>query len=208
MMLGWQFKQRVAMLLTLLLALCSPAVAEFYIYEGPDGQRFISDKPMQRDGYRLQHQRQDVKYAGHLMAGRERTIANQASGFYDHYIRRSSERFGLDPALVKAVIRVESNFNPYAVSPKGARGLMQLMPTTAAQYQEYDLFSPVANIDVGARHLSYLLERYASDVTLALAAYNAGESNVERYGGVPPFRETQNYVKKVKRYHALYSNYF
>jgi len=191
------------------LSLCSVSVwAEFYIYTGPNGNKVISDKPIQRAGYRLQHLRKDTKYAGHLIAGRDEKVRNMQTGFFDHYIRESSKRHDVDPALIKAVIRAESNFNPYAVSHKGARGLMQLMPQTAAQYHEYDLFSPVANIEVGVKHLAYLLDLYSNNLTLALAAYNAGESNVKKYQGIPPFRETQNYVKKVIKFQSQYAAYF
>lgn len=184
------------------------ALAEFYIYYGQQGEKIISDKPMNRAGYRLQHKRKEVKYAGHLIAGRDEKVRSLQTGFFDHYIKQASQRHQVDAALIKAVIRAESNFDPYAVSHKGARGLMQLMPQTAAQYKEYDLFSPVANIDVGVKHLSYLLRRYSSDVVLALAAYNAGEQNVKKYSGIPPFRETQNYVKKVIKFQNQYAAYF
>jgi len=115
----------------------------------------------------------------------------------------AAQRHGLDPALVLAVVSVESAFHPGAVSPKGARGLMQLMPPTAASLGVADPFDPVANLDGGARHLSALLVRYGGDLTKALAAYNAGERAVDRHGGVPPYSETRAYVSKVlRRYRA------
>ncbi len=192
--------------LVMSFALLSPAVhAKIYIYVGPEGERVVSDYPIQRNGYRLQHLRQDVNNVGGILAGREDELANKRRSFYDEYIRNASEKFNLDPALVKAVIHVESDFNPMAISPKGARGLMQMMPQTAARYNERDLFSPMANIAVGTRHLSYLLIRYSHDETLALAAYNAGEESVDRYQGIPPFQETRQYVKKVMKYRERYS---
>jgi soluble lytic murein transglycosylase-like protein len=113
----------------------------------------------------------------------------------------AARRHGLDPDLVLAVASVESAFVPTAVSPKGAQGLMQLMPATARALGVTDAFDPEANLDGGARHLQSLIERYKGDVEKALAAYNAGERAVERYKGVPPYRETRSYVKKVlKRY--------
>jgi hypothetical protein len=109
----------------------------------------------------------------------------------------AARRHGLDPGLVMAVVSVESGFRPEAVSPKGARGLMQLMPRTAESLGVVDAFDPAQNLDGGARHLGQLLTLYGGDLVKALAAYNAGEGAVERHGGVPPYRETRAYVKKV-----------
>jgi soluble lytic murein transglycosylase-like protein len=109
----------------------------------------------------------------------------------------AAHRHGLDPELVLAVVGVESAFKPDAVSPKGARGLMQLMPATAASLGVEDSFDPEENLDGGTRHLGTLLELYDGDVERALAAYNAGEGAVARHGGIPPFRETREYVRKV-----------
>lgn len=111
----------------------------------------------------------------------------------------AAQRHGLDPALVMAVVQVESGFRPDAVSPKGARGLMQLMPATAARLGVVDVLDPEQNLDGGARHLGFLLTRYGGDLKRALAAYNAGEGAVERHRGVPPYDETRAYVKSVLR---------
>jgi hypothetical protein len=109
----------------------------------------------------------------------------------------AARRHGLDPALVMAVVGVESAFAPNAVSPKGAQGLMQLMPGTAATLGVADAFDPAQNLDGGVRHLRSLMGRYRGDLRRALAAYNAGEGAVARHGGVPPYRETQDYVRRV-----------
>jgi len=125
---------------------------------------------------------------------------------YDHLISKASEKYSVDPALVKAVIRAESNFNHQAVSPKGARGLMQLMPATANSLQVRDSFHPENNIEGGVRYLRYLLKLFREDLSLALAAYNAGESAVARYRSIPPYRETQLYVQRVLYYFSQYRN--
>jgi soluble lytic murein transglycosylase-like protein len=115
----------------------------------------------------------------------------------------TARRHGLEPELVIAVVAVESGFRPQAVSPKGARGLMQLMPKTAESLGVEDAFDPEQNLDGGVRHLGQLLTLYNGDVERALAAYNAGEGAVHRHGGVPPYHETRAYVKKVlERYRA------
>ncbi len=114
-----------------------------------------------------------------------------------------ARRHGLDPELVIAVVSVESGFKPQAVSPKGAQGLMQLMPRTAESLGVVDAFDPEQNLDGGVRHLGQLLAQYDGDVERALAAYNAGEGAVQRHHGIPPYRETRAYVKKVlERYRA------
>ncbi len=118
----------------------------------------------------------------------------------------AAERYRVDYALVKAVIKTESNFNPQAVSPAGAKGLMQLMPETADALGVDDSFHPEENIHGGVRHLRYLLDRFKGDLRLALAAYNAGEKVVFRYKGIPPYKETRTYVRKVMQHYHNYTN--
>ena len=113
------------------------------------------------------------------------------------YIEQVAARYELDPLLVRAVIEVESAYNPFAVSPKGARGLMQLMPQTARRLGVRDSFNPWENVEGGVRYLKYLLEMFHGDQRLALAAYNAGEGAVFRYGGIPPYPETAWYIYRV-----------
>jgi soluble lytic murein transglycosylase-like protein len=115
----------------------------------------------------------------------------------DHYIDEAAKRHHVDPNLVRALVKVESNFNPRAISNKGAMGLMQLMPETARRYEVKNPFDAAQNVDAGVRHLKGLLENFKGDVSLSLAAYNAGQGAVERSGGVPPYTETRNYVKRI-----------
>ena len=119
-------------------------------------------------------------------------------------IEAAAQRHGLDPALLKGLIRQESNFNPTAGSPAGARGLTQLMPATAASLGVTDVTDPAQSIEGGAKYLKQQLDRFGGDVTKALAAYNAGPGAVAKYGGVPPYAETQAYVQKVQAYAEQY----
>jgi soluble lytic murein transglycosylase-like protein len=123
---------------------------------------------------------------------------------YDDLIREIAERYDVEYALVKAVIKAESAFDRLAVSPKGALGLMQLMPATAAQHKVRNVFLPRDNIEGGVRHLRMLLDRYNGDVRLAVAAYNAGTQRVENAGGVPSIPETREYLTRVLRYRLAY----
>jgi len=117
----------------------------------------------------------------------------------DQLVREAASKHQLDPDFVASVIKAESDFNPHAVSPKGARGLMQLMPQTATQLGVKDAFDPQANVEAGTAHLSDLLDQYHNDPIKALAAYNAGAHRVQQYHGVPPYRETRAYVAKIVR---------
>jgi len=123
---------------------------------------------------------------------------------YDTIIEREASRNGLDPALVKAVIHRESYFNPVALSSAGARGLMQLMPATARDMGVADVTDPEQNIRGGTRYLAMLISRYHGDTTKAIAAYNAGMKNVDDHNGIPPFKETQEYVEAVNRHYGTY----
>ena len=124
----------------------------------------------------------------------------QAQPFFHGHVMRASNAYGIDAALIRAIILVESSNNPRAVSYRGAKGLMQLMPRTAKWLGVKDSFDPAHNIDGGVRYMRRLLDRFGGDVKLALAAYNAGSRHVRNYGGVPPFKATQNYIKKVLEY--------
>jgi hypothetical protein len=126
---------------------------------------------------------------------------------FDQLIRQAAQQHGISEGLIKAVMHTESGFNINARSPVGAQGLMQLMPATARRFNVSNAYDPQQNIFGGARYLSWLLKRFNGNTQLAVAAYNAGEGNVDKYGGVPPFRETQDYVRRVtSRYQNLYSS--
>ena len=116
---------------------------------------------------------------------------------YVSIINSTCERYGVDPSLVHAIVKVESDFNPFAISRKGAMGLMQLMPQTASTMNVRNTFSPHENIEGGVKYLRYLLDRYEGNLSLSLAAYNSGETSVKKWGTIPPYKETQDYVKKI-----------
>jgi len=121
----------------------------------------------------------------------------------DSYIVESSARHGVDPVLIYSIMHRESAFKKMAMSYKGARGLMQLMPATAARFGVRNIFDPAQNIEAGTRYMRWLLNRFKGDVGLALAGYNEGEGAVDKYWGVPPYRETQEYVKRITQRYAL-----
>ena len=126
------------------------------------------------------------------------------NGRYDLHIQAMGSKYRVDPALIKAVIRAESAWNPTAVSSAGAQGLMQLMPGTASKLDVVDPFDPYQNIEAGAKYLRMMLDTFNGDVMLAVAAYNAGPGAVKKYKGVPPYAETRSYVKIVLRYYREY----
>ena len=125
---------------------------------------------------------------------------------YEQAINKASKKFRVEPSLIKAVIKAESDFDDAAVSHKGAQGLMQLMPETAWEMEVGDPLNPEENILGGTRYLSLMLERFKNNLHLALAAYNAGPENVEEYRGIPPFVETKNFVERVLKYYSLFGS--
>jgi len=125
--------------------------------------------------------------------------ASNKPGAYTDIINTACDRHGVDPSLVHALVKVESGFNPDALSKKGAMGLMQLMPQTAVEMNVRNTFNPNENIDGGVKYLRYLIDRYEGNLSLALAAYNSGETAVKKWGTVPPYRETQNYVRRIMK---------
>lgn len=186
--------------LVLCLGLAAPVAAQVFVFEDDEGRLHFSDVPRHR-GYRVLENSVEAARGRDLVARRE-----VATGAWDGVIARASRAYGVSPGLVKAVVHVESLFDLYAVSHKGAQGLMQLMPHTARKLGVEDPFDPWQNVDAGTKFLRYLMRRFEGDTELALAAYNAGETVVQRFGGIPPYRETERYVRRVmslaRRYHA------
>ncbi len=194
-------------LLLAALGLLGPASPTFgagsiYRYTDDAGVVHFSDVPVDDRYRRMKRVFQD----GLVISPRPRARGPTDSD-YDRLIVQASMRHRVQPALVKAVIAAESNFQPNAVSRVGAQGLMQLMPATAAALGVERPFGVVENIDGGVRYLRTLLDRYG-DLTRSLAAYNAGPTAVDRYRGVPPYRETQAYVKRVLEYYRGYRGEF
>lgn len=181
------------------------AQAAMYVYQLPDGSRIVTDYLMSSKHYKLIRSSRTVKGVGALIASREPQFFRARPSNYDHIIKRIAGEYGVDPALVKAVIHAESAFNPYATSNKGASGLMQLMPATAKEYGVTDIYDPIQNIRAGVQYLRDLLSMYKNKNHLAVAAYNAGPQAVKRYRGIPPYRETRRYVKKVLKYKRRYA---
>ncbi len=168
-----------------------PSLAEIYKYVDEDGVIHLTNVP-------------DKKYNLVFKEGWVRFRLGANFDQYDPLIRKTSERYGVDHALVKAVIKTESNFDPLAISRAGAKGLMQLMPGTAKALGVSDSFRPAENIEGGVRHLRYLIDLFNGNLQLVLAAYNAGEDAVFRYDGIPPYQETRIYVQRVLDYFQNY----
>lgn len=144
--------------------------------------------------------------SGEWIASGDRNIGAANPSSFDQLIEGASQKYSLDPALVKAVIHAESNFNPRATSKAGAQGLMQLMPGTASGLGVQDSYDPAQNVEGGTRLLKRLLNKYDQNVSLALAAYNAGSGAVDKYGGIPPYAETQRYVPRILSLYKTYRN--
>ena len=186
----------ISLVMTIFFLLAMPCRADIYKYTDAEGVIHLTNVPTDPE----------VPY---VLILREKRVIIQLKGDispYDHMIFSAAEKYGVDSALVKAVIKAESNFNHRAVSPVGAKGLMQLMPSTAATLQVKDTFQPENNIDGGVRYIRYLMNLFNNNLPLVLAAYNAGENAVIRYNNrIPPYPETQTYVRRVLNYFDGYS---
>jgi soluble lytic murein transglycosylase-like protein len=183
-----------------LLFLSTPSSAGIYRYVDERGVIHFTNCP------------RDPKFKLYLRESKEdveeiRTLSlhyTKDSNHYDSLISEFSQKYQVDFALIKAMIRAESGFNPFATSRKGAKGLMQLMPETAFKMNVSNIFNPKENIEGGVRYLKYLLSLFNNDLRLSLAAYNAGENLVSELRSIPPYRETVDYVRKVLNYYQSY----
>jgi soluble lytic murein transglycosylase len=182
------FTISVVVLMLSLLGI-SPVAADIYRYVDANGKVYFTDTPT--------HGNWDMYL-------KETPPPGAAVRSYHDIIRRNADSFRLEEALIKAVIKVESDYQPRSVSRKGARGLMQLIPETARSLRVVNPFDPAENIRGGSEYLRRMLDTFDNDLELALAAYNSGPNAVKRYGGIPPYNETRNYVEKVKRYLNYY----
>lgn len=183
------FHMLLGLRIILIIALLGTiAEADIYKYEDENGIVYYTDFPLNKKAQRIMRSNESKK--GDIAKGHEK-------GELHSIVSEKANKYNLDPSLVHAVIKAESNGNPYAVSRKGAMGLMQLMPSTARDLSVNNPFDPADNIDGGVRYLRYLIDKFNGDLTLALAAYNAGPKTVEKTGDVPRIPETKQYVKKV-----------
>lgn len=174
--------------------LAAPLRADIYLYIDAKGVYRFTNVPTS-DKYRLYVKEQPRKAF--------RTL-NRFPAQFDPYIRQAAERYGVSVPLIKAIIKAESDFNPLAVSKKGAKGLMQIMPENFKALNIRNPFDPAENIMGGARYVKNLLKRYEGRLPLTLAAYNAGPTVVDQYQEIPPYEETRNYVRKVLRYYDAF----
>jgi soluble lytic murein transglycosylase-like protein len=193
-----------ALLVVAAAFLAHPAGAAIYVYKDPAGSEHYTNSPGRR-GYRLYRAESDPRPPGarhSLIAPRDRALARYSR--YDAWIVEAAALYQIPEPLIRAVIRQESDYDPRAVSPAGARGLMQLMPETAKRMDVRDILDPRDNIFGGARLLRELATEFRGDLTLTLAAYNAGDAAVLRFSGVPPYNETREYVAAVTTYYRQY----
>jgi soluble lytic murein transglycosylase-like protein len=184
----------------LLLLIANSVHADIYRYEDDEGIVHFTDAPTDR---RFKVFMRDLKKDKQL-----RTKMQLASSVnpaeYEQIISTCATKYGVNPCLIKAVIHAESGYNPNAVSRKGASGLMQLMPGTARSLKVSNSFDPQDNVEGGVKYLRFLLDTFRGDVSLAVAAYNAGLNKVAKYGGIPPYNETRTYVNRVLSYMQSY----
>lgn len=207
---AWGLILKQLAILTMLLAASSPLLAQLYSYEKADGRIVITDRPIDRDGYKLvkkfipkEKREQQRRRSRSRSSGKFLTPAQ-----IDGLVTPIATAMSVDPELVKAVINIESSRDPRAHSHKGAIGLMQLIPATAERFGVDNPWDPRQNIRGGILYLRYLLSYFEGNVDYVLAAYNAGENAVDRYHGIPPYKETRRYVQKVRKlYDAKFHPY-
>jgi soluble lytic murein transglycosylase-like protein len=187
-----------------LLLLASPSFADIYSYVDPDGTVHFTNMPSGDARYRLYLRSRDGARHRGGMAVAPSDASPERYKRYDEVIREAATLYQIPEELVRAVIKVESDYDPRAISRVGAQGLMQLMPETAQRMQVRDIMDPRENILGGVRYLRVLANLFNGNLQLTLAGYNAGENAVVKHGGIPPFDETQDYVVKVLAYYRRY----
>ena len=196
-MIGKWYRRFLVAVLCLSPLYATSTFADIYKFIDDDGVTHLTNIPTESN-------------RNYILLIKEKRVIMKVKGDvaqYDDIIRKASEKYDVDYALIKAVIKAQSNFNHRAVSPVGAQGLMQLMPKTASSLNVQDSFHPENNINGGVRYLRYLLRLFNGNLSLALAAYNAGEGAVARYNNrIPPYPETQTYVQRVLQYLEQYRN--
>jgi hypothetical protein len=193
----------IFILLVALFPAMPAAASDIYKYEDDEGVLHFTDAPTD---HRFKIFMRDIKKDRQLRTSFRLMGCAGNPAEFDPIINSCALEYGVDKSLVKAVIHAESGYDPNAVSAKGASGLMQLMPQTAKSLKVANTFDPADNIRGGVRYLKFLLDTFRGDVTLALAAYNAGLARVAQYNGVPPYEETRNYVARVMQYRKSYQN--
>jgi soluble lytic murein transglycosylase-like protein len=183
------FMLRESVVIFFLLFFAASASADIYKYTDENGVICYTDAPFGKKTEKVQAQKN----------GNTQTLTVPAN--FSQYVKKAARKYEIEPELIHAVIKTESNGNHRAISKKGAMGLMQLMPSTASDMNVQNPFNPEENIDGGTRYLRFLLEKFNGNLTLALAAYNSGPGTVEKYGSIPPISETRQYVNKVFSYY-------
>ena len=189
---------RISVVLFSLLFIVSTAAADIYKYIDENGVTCYTDAPLEKNNQKIVAEKSNKVIPDKKKVEKSPAVNSD----YSSYVQKSARKYEIEPELIHAVIRTESNGNNRAVSKKGAMGLMQLMPSTANDMNVGNPFNPEENIEGGTRYLRYLIEKFNGNLTLAVAAYNSGPKTVERYGNVPPISETRQYVNRVL---ALYN---
>lgn len=197
---------------TFTVGMTSSSAGQMYIYQDKNGSTLLTNRKSYDQSLKVKvtyYPDSNIHSYTNWGASEASVLPsyNKNKNAFDHIIKQAALQHGVSEGLIKAVMHTESGFNVNARSPVGAQGLMQLMPATARRFNVTNAFDAQQNIFAGAKYLSWLLKRFGGNTQMALAAYNAGEGNVDKYGGIPPFRETQDYVRRVtSRYQNLYSS--
>jgi soluble lytic murein transglycosylase-like protein len=182
--------------LYIMIAMATPLYADIYVYADKQGVLHFTNAPTSSNS---------SNYKVYIKETPNRPLESNITDLYDHVISEASHTHGVSFSLLKALIKTESDFNPRAVSSAGARGLMQLMPENIKTLKIKNPFDPRENIMGGTQYLKQLIDRFNGKLPLALAAYNAGPGVVEKYQRIPPFKETENFVKQVMKYYSFFN---